>query len=637
VILGEKHFKSGIMIGNLLTDSPHMAGRIPVSLQLPDYANQGLYDAQMRSIGGTGNPSNEQFQIFPNFLLSRENNECHSPLLNDEMGTPSIEKSEHVFSSDFSHNHGFFPGNPIVQKNSTVQNPSLQPDDLQNQMHNRCSMESVSTTASGSLLSGQSQAILNTNDSVVCASNNTRKRSMRINLMNFMINYHQTTECLSEHSACCHSNCARTKRFVQHIIGCQNIKCRCAPYRQLLCHYKRCRNKNCNTCNLVRKHISGFNYSKAPNDIDAIVVNPTFADDQMISSKQTSSDMPNISSLDHAFKDHRLLLKCSKPKREASYDLCASNLQLMSPIESTADRNIRNSMETKVQQLSVLDCETTPSPISVNSHSVGFDSVNIIHDVTFDVQSNNSKKDIISGKSFVDVERKEISSVLTVVDSGHYPSQNMKVQESDGLIQDGKRNTVASIEKNAFKPNPEKEKIKGLSLIEWYTPDLVKEHLISIRQANDQGNINLVKKVDRSQFDENMCQLCGISNIYFDAPSIFCHLCYKRIKGGMAYYTAANGGVINENIGIESYFCTTCFNKHTIFSYIGSSIPKAKLNKKINNESETEPVSTSFFSLMHFSAILETTIESFISFFNSGCSVINVVLGNIKFVVFLMT
>lgn len=134
-----------------------------------------------------------------------------------------------------------------------------------------------------------------------------------------------------------------------------------------------------------------------------------------------------------------------------------------------------------------------------------------------------------------------------------------------------------------------------------------------------------------------MCQLCGISNIYFDAPSIFCHLCYKRIKGGMAYYTAANGGVINENIGIESYFCTTCFNKHTIFSYIGSSIPKAKLNKKINNESETEPVSTSFFSLMHFSAILETTIESFISFFNSGCSVINVVLGNIKFVVFLMT
>ena len=86
---------------------------------------------------------------------------------------------------------------------------------------------------------------------------------------------------------------------------------------------------------------------------------------------------------------------------------------------------------------------------------------------------------------------------------------------------------------------------------------------------------------------ENSCQLCAVEKLTFEPPPIYCSPCGARIKRNAMYYTMGAGDT-------RHYFCIPCHNEARGDSIVvdGSAIPKARLEKKKNDEETEEWVCT---------------------------------------------
>jgi E1A/CREB-binding protein len=92
-----------------------------------------------------------------------------------------------------------------------------------------------------------------------------------------------------------------------------------------------------------------------------------------------------------------------------------------------------------------------------------------------------------------------------------------------------------------------------------------------------------------NSMSENSCQLCAVEKLTFEPPPIYCTPCGARIKRNAMYYTVGGGET-------RHYFCIPCYNESrgdTILAE-GTSMPKAKLEKKKNDEEIEESVRLSY-------------------------------------------
>ena len=83
----------------------------------------------------------------------------------------------------------------------------------------------------------------------------------------------------------------------------------------------------------------------------------------------------------------------------------------------------------------------------------------------------------------------------------------------------------------------------------------------------------------------NSCQLCAVEKLTFEPAPIYCTPCGARIKRNAMYYTVGAGET-------RHYFCIPCYNESrgdTILA-VGTSVPKARLEKKKNDEETEEAV-----------------------------------------------
>ncbi|KAG0464358.1 hypothetical protein HPP92_020427 [Vanilla planifolia] len=128
-----------------------------------------------------------------------------------------------------------------------------------------------------------------------------------------------------------------------------------------------------------------------------------------------------------------------------------------------------------------------------------------------------------------------------------------------------------------------KPKIKGVSLTELFTPEQIKEHIISLRQWVGQSKAKAEKNqaMERSM-SENSCQLCAVEKLTFEPPPIYCTPCGARIKRNAMFYTVGTGDT-------RHYFCIPCYNeaRGDTIEAEGSMFSKSRLEKKKNDE-ETE-------------------------------------------------
>ncbi|CAL9219069.1 unnamed protein product [Arabidopsis halleri] len=137
-------------------------------------------------------------------------------------------------------------------------------------------------------------------------------------------------------------------------------------------------------------------------------------------------------------------------------------------------------------------------------------------------------------------------------------------------------------------------KMEISSLVELFIPEQVKEHIRSLRQWVGQINIQIIKlhktKADKYKamgfsLTANSCQLCAAERLVFEPIPIYCSPCGVRIKKNALHYSIAAGES-------RHYVCAPCYNeaRENTVSVDGTSIPKARLEKKKSNEQIGEGV-----------------------------------------------
>ncbi|KNA23368.1 hypothetical protein SOVF_025270 isoform B [Spinacia oleracea] len=128
----------------------------------------------------------------------------------------------------------------------------------------------------------------------------------------------------------------------------------------------------------------------------------------------------------------------------------------------------------------------------------------------------------------------------------------------------------------------EKQKVDGISLIDFFTPEEIKQHISGLRQKDDQGIIKeLVGNGASCSVSENFCQLCALPQLAFSPMPLYCSSCAGRIKKNATYYST------NDKTCDPFFFCTTCYNKcHREFTFYGLSFSKPNL-ETLKNDSLT--------------------------------------------------
>ncbi|KAL1085344.1 hypothetical protein V6Z11_D08G044200 [Gossypium hirsutum] len=128
-------------------------------------------------------------------------------------------------------------------------------------------------------------------------------------------------------------------------------------------------------------------------------------------------------------------------------------------------------------------------------------------------------------------------------------------------------------------------KQRGVSLIENFTAQQIKEHISSLRECIDQ---DLGKKEGANRRvnvdSKNSCQLCGADKLSLAPAPIYCSSCCARIRRSAKYYS------IPEVDGIRYCLCSSCYklSRSESITTSGILVSKAKLIKKINDEEAEE-------------------------------------------------
>ncbi|KAF8011311.1 hypothetical protein BT93_J1810 [Corymbia citriodora subsp. variegata] len=141
-----------------------------------------------------------------------------------------------------------------------------------------------------------------------------------------------------------------------------------------------------------------------------------------------------------------------------------------------------------------------------------------------------------------------------------------------------KNKTLAMMDVTNWRAESEKSKIRGVSLMEFFTKEQIKEHIAGLKQCVHQVSEKDMK--NDNSIRENSCQLCGADKLVFAPPPIYCSSCGVLIKRNGVYYCTLN------EIDVQCTFCASCHNccRGGTIKCGGISVSKAKLHKRKNNE-----------------------------------------------------
>ncbi|KAK1355680.1 Histone acetyltransferase [Heracleum sosnowskyi] len=126
---------------------------------------------------------------------------------------------------------------------------------------------------------------------------------------------------------------------------------------------------------------------------------------------------------------------------------------------------------------------------------------------------------------------------------------------------------------------PEKPEANGVSLIQLFTPDQVREHIRSLKKCVVQKKPKTGKPQAMEQsMSQHPCQLCGVAKLNFEPITIFCTPCGARIKRNTNYYTA-------KVVDSRQHICNCCYDRTPGDSIVveGTPCPKASLEKLRND------------------------------------------------------
>ncbi|KAK9066807.1 hypothetical protein SSX86_014130 [Deinandra increscens subsp. villosa] len=338
-------------------------------------------------------------------------------------------------------------------------------------------------------------------------------------------------KCVHPPGKCPEVHCITAQELLNHITSCNDlVECqypRCRRTKLLLNHHMRCRDPSCPVCVPVKRFVQ-------------------------------LKGAPRADSSEYSMK--------TKP---SSQPLAAGN-QNQSQSQNTAIP-VPVTVASQLQD-QIGDTDTTPTNSEVTGVKLEIPTSSMLASLKTDYveYSGNQKSEgapVVPNRA-TGLPKQEIVKAEIEVGAGQGPPKLENVvlpAETTSGTKSGKPN------------------IKGVSMIELFTPEQVQEHISALRQWVGQSKA----KVEKNQalehsMSENSCQLCAVEKLTFEPPPIYCTPCGARIKRNAMFYTVGTGDT-------RHYFCIPCYNeaRGDTINVDGTNISKARLEKKKNDE-ETE-------------------------------------------------
>ncbi|GMN48158.1 hypothetical protein TIFTF001_017334 [Ficus carica] len=399
------------------------------------------------------------------------------------------------------------------------------------------------------------------------ANANTEKQF--INQQRWLLFLRHARRCSAPEGKCQELNCITVQKLWKHIEKCSLPRCtypRCHHTKILLHHHKHCRDPVCPVCVPVQAFLAAhMNKLRNPMASDSALPGSVSGSSKSFDNGDNSARMVSKPSPVDASEDIHPSMKRMKIEHST---------QALVPESSTAPVSVPLIGEPQLSQ------DTQHQEFQQPEISIPIKSE--LSEVKLEVLATSGQE------RFDDLKKDNI-------DNGNQgPDEPVNYDDPSGSthqdIVKPEREIEPAKQENAMQPvelasgtKSGKPKIKGVSLTELFTPEQVREHIIGLRQWVGQSKAKAEKnQAMEHSMSENSCQLCAVEKLTFEPPPIYCTPCGARIKRNAMYYCVGAGDT-------RHYFCIPCYNEARGDTIVvdGTTIPKARLEKKKNDE-ETE-------------------------------------------------
>ncbi|KAJ4879380.1 Histone acetyltransferase HAC12 [Raphanus sativus] len=355
---------------------------------------------------------------------------------------------------------------------------------------------------------------------------------------------------------CTDRNCVTVRKLWSHMNSCVETQClypRCPHAKLLISHYKNCKDLRCPVCMAVRtfrqRQVNACAQTRLENEISAVNGAVVSNDSLCATDGAVSGTLGCADTLDNLQPpSKRLKVEPSSQPAVPETESCKSSVvsKTETELSQDADRKDHRHSDAHVALKSgKLEVKEEVSDNSVQAGEIKHDACENVPKPSHDLSGVSTKQDNIRMKQELNKE----DLVKSLEDASKYG----------------------------------KPKITGVALTELFTPEQVREHIRGLRQWVGQSKAKAEKnQAMENSMSANSCQLCAVERLTFEPAPIYCTPCGARIKRNAMYYTVGGGET-------RHYFCIPCYNEargDTILAE-GTSVPKARLEKKRNDE-ETE-------------------------------------------------
>ncbi|KAI3726595.1 hypothetical protein L1987_66393 [Smallanthus sonchifolius] len=383
------------------------------------------------------------------------------------------------------------------------------------------------------------------NSGAISKSVNPNRELQFKNQQRWLLFLRHARKCVHPPGKCPEVHCITAQQLLNHMTSCNDlVECqypRCRRTKLLLHHHRHCRDPSCPVCVPVKRFVQLKGAPRAdPNEYT----------------------MKMIPSVVETSQDLNPTLKRMKIE-PSSQSLAAESQNTVMPVPVTGASQLQDHID---------DTSTTPTKSEVTGVKLEIPTSSMLVSPKADYVevSGNQKSEsapVVPNKA-TGLPKQEF--VKTEIEVG--PGQGPPNLENVTLPAETTSGTKSG-----------KANIKGVSMIELFTPEQVQEHISGLRQWVGQSKA----KVEKNQalehsMSENSCQLCAVEKLTFEPPTIYCTPCGARIKRNAMFYTVGSGDT-------RHYFCIACYNeaRGDTINVDGTNILKARLEKKKNDE-ETE-------------------------------------------------
>ncbi|KAF7110448.1 hypothetical protein CFC21_110553 [Triticum aestivum] len=379
--------------------------------------------------------------------------------------------------------------------------------------------------------------------SVIQNEQDSKSMKNHLNQLRWLLMLKHAEGCQAPKGSCKSQYCVPVQEIVKHFRNCQTKICSyryCSSSKILSSHYKNCIEKDCSLCSKVKERLRRSSEQAHKHNRDETIVITKQNMVQKITNgafdEKMDIDLVVVETIDE---------QQSIPKRAKLRHISPSaskNGILHVPVPGTSPLVLHKPKNKTVPKQEV--SARVDEKIGVMRTNVILGALNVI--------DSNVKQE----KLLLDNDMKE-----NVIDLKN--------------ITNGRKDVMVS---KSGKP-----KIKGVSLMELFTPEQIKDHTDSLKHWVGQSKAKAGKhQVIEHSENDNICQLCKVEKLYFEPPPIYCSPCGARIKRNASYYTAAATETCHN-------FCILCYNeaRSSTIQVEGNQFPKAKLHK-MKNDDETE-------------------------------------------------